>query len=298
MAIVTPNMIGQPIKRREDPRLITGSATYVDDIQLPGMLHLAIVRGPYGHARIKNIDTAAAMGAPGVHAIVTAKDLEGATTGPLPGAVDLSPFEQLKEPERYPLATDKVRYVGDPVASVVTDGAYAAADAAGLVDVDYEPLPAVVDPEEALADGAPLLFEEFGTNLAHRQVREAGDVEAAFRLADRVVELRILNQRVLPTALETRGCVADWQPGTAGESGALTLWSSTQIPHSIRTKLSKLLGLPENRVRVIAPEVGGGFGNKIDVSPEETLSTVLAMRLARPVKWLFHRLSCSTPGSR
>jgi len=290
MAIAAPpKTLGQPIKRREDPRLITGSATYVDDLRLPGLAYLAVVRSPYAHARVKDIRTEAAREAPGVLAVVTAKDIEGATTGPLPWEFDLSAFQNAKAPDRYALATHKVRYVGDPVAAVVAASRYAARDAAALVEVDYEPLPAVVDPEAALANGAPLLFEEFGTNLGHRQLRDAGDVEGAFESADRIVTVRLLNQRVLPVAMETRGCVADWRPGQAGESGQLTLWASTQVPHSVRTKLAKLLGLPENRVRVIAPEVGGGFGNKIDVSPEETLAAIMAMRLERPIKWVEDR---------
>ncbi|MBA2449701.1 MAG: xanthine dehydrogenase family protein molybdopterin-binding subunit [Chloroflexi bacterium] len=281
----TPKMLGQPIKRREDPRLITGAASYVDDAHLPGLTYLFVVRSPYGHARVKGIDVEAARGAPGVLAVITARDIEGATTGPLPGEYDLSVFEDAKEPQRYPLATDKVRYVGDPVAVVVAESRYAASDAAALVEVEYEPLPPVVDPEAALEAGAPLLFEEFGTNLGHRQVKDGGDVEGAFAKADRVVKLKLVNQRVLPTAMETRGCVAEWRSGRAGEQGELTLTTSTQVPHGVRTRLAKLLGLHENKVRVIAPEVGGGFGNKIDVSPEETLAAIMAMRLERPVNW-------------
>ena len=289
IAAPTPKLLGQPIKRREDPRLITGSATYVDDLRLSGMAHLVVVRSPYAHARVNGIDTEAARSAPGVLAVITANDLEGATTGPLPYEFDLSVFVDVRDPERYALATDKVRYVGDPVAAVVAESRYAAHDAAALIDVDCEPLPALVDPEAALAEDAPLLFEEFGTNLAHRQVKEGGDVEAAFRDADRLLTMKVVNQRVLPTAMETRGCVADWRPGPGSDSGELTLWSSSQAPHGLRTKLSALLGLPENKVRVIAPEVGGGFGNKIDVSPEETMTTIAAMRLGRPVKWVEDR---------
>ena len=159
MAIATPKTLGQPIKRREDPRLITGSSTYVDDLQLPGLAHLAVIRSPYGHARIRGIDLEAARSAPGVLAVITARDLEGATTGPLPAEYDLTPFQDAQDPKRYPLATDKVRYVGDPVAAVVAESRYAARDAAALIEVDYEPLPAVVDPEAALAEGAPLLHE-------------------------------------------------------------------------------------------------------------------------------------------
>ncbi len=286
MTVATPKMLGQPIKRREDPRLITGSSTYVDDLQLPGLAHLIFVRSPHGHARVNGIDTAAALGVPGVLAVLTAKDLEGSTTGPLPYEFAFDPFSDVKNMERGPLATDKVRYVGDPVAAVIAETRYAARDAAALVEVDYEPLPAaVVDPEAGLAPGAPLLYEEFGTNLGHTQDRKVGDPDAAFANAERVVKLRVVNQRVFAVAMETRGCVTDWRPGRPGDSGELTMWSSTQIPHGLKTKLAVLLGVPENKVRVIAPEVGGGFGNKVDVSPEETLAAIAAMRLSRPVKW-------------
>ena len=285
MAVATPKMLGQPIKRREDPRLITGSSSYVDDLQLPGMTHLMFVRSPHGHARVNGINTAEALKVPGVLAVLTARDLEGATTGPLPYEFTWDAFSDVKNMERHALATDKVRYVGDPVAAVVAETRYAARDAAALVDVDYEPLPAVVDPEAGLAPGAPLLYEEFGTNLGHTQDRVVGDPDAAFAQADRVVKLRVVNQRVFAVAMETRGCVADWRPGRPGDSGELTFWSSTQIPHALRTKLAVLLGIPENKVRAIAPEVGGGFGNKVDVSPEETVAAIAAMRLSRPVKW-------------
>jgi len=280
-----PKLMGQPVKRREDPRLITGSSQYVDDIQLPGMLHLVFVRSPYGHAKVNGIDTSAALKVPGVVAVFTAKDLEGSTTGPLPYEFGWDPFQNVKNMERGPLATDKVRYVGDPVAGVLAESRYAARDGAAAVEVDYEPLQAVVDPEKGMEDGAPLLYEEFGTNLGHTQSLTHGDVDGAFAAADKVVTLRVVNQRLLPTAMETRGCLADWRPGRPGDSGELTLWTSTQIPHGVKTKLSALLGIDENRMRVIAPEVGGGFGNKIDVSPEETLTSIAAMRLDRPVKW-------------
>ena len=285
MAVATPKMLGQPIKRREDPRLITGTSTYVDDLQLPGLAYMAVVRSPYAHARVDGIDVEAARGAPGVLAVVTAKDIEGATTGPLPYEFTGDPFQDFKDPPRQALATDVVRYVGDPVAVVVADSRYGARDAAALVEVEYEPLPAVVDPEAALKEGTQLVHEQLGTNLAHTQTLTNGDVDGAFSRADRVVKLRVVNQRVFPVAMETRGCVAEWRAARPGDSGELTIWSSTQIPHALRTKLAVLLGLPENKVRSIAPEVGGGFGNKVDVSPEETMAAIMSMRLGRPVKW-------------
>jgi len=280
-----PKLLGQPIKRREDPRLITGTSQYVDDIQLLSMAHISFVRSPYGHAKVIGIDTTEALKVPGVISVLTAKDLEGATTGPMPYEFGPEPFENYKDPVRYPLATDKVRYVGDPVAVVVAETRYAARDAAALVDVDYDPLPAVVDPEKALEAGATLLHEEFGTNLGHSQSLKHGDVAGAFASADKIVKLKVVNQRVFAVAIETRGALADWRAGRPGDSGELTIWASTQVPHAIKTKLAALLGIPENKVRAIAPEVGGGFGNKVDVAPEEALTAIMSMRLNRPVKW-------------
>src|SRR3954453_11898529 len=175
MTAPLPKLMGQPVKRREDPRLITGSSQYVDDITLAGMLHLVFVRSPHGHARVNGIDTVEALKVPGVVAIVTAKDLEGATTGPLPYEFGWEPFQNVHNMERGPLATDKVRYVGDPVAAVYAETRYSARDAAALVDVDYDPLPAVVDPEKAMEDGAPLLYEDWGTNIGHTQSLAHGD---------------------------------------------------------------------------------------------------------------------------
>lgn len=285
MTAPLPKLMGQPVKRREDPRLITGTSQYVDDITLAGMLHLTFVRSPHGHAKVNGIDTAEALKVPGVVAIVTAKDVNDLVTGPMPYEFGFEPFQNVKNMERKPLATDKVRYVGDPVAAVIAETRYAARDAAALVEVDYDSLPAVVDPEKGMEDGAPLLYEEFGTNVGHTQSLSHGDVEGAFASADKVVTLKVVNQRVLPVAMETRGCLADWRPGRPGDSGELTLWTSTQIPHAVKTKLAVLLGIEENKVRVIAPEVGGGFGNKVDVSPEEALTAIAAMKLSRPVKW-------------
>jgi aerobic carbon-monoxide dehydrogenase large subunit len=287
MTAPLPKLLGQPVKRREDPRLITGTSQYVDDISLAGMLHLTFVRSPHAHAKVNGIDASEALKMPGVVAVITAKDLEGAVTGPMPleFGFEILPFENVKVMARGPLATDKVRYVGDPVAAVIAETRYSARDAAALVEVDYEELPAIVDPERAIEDGSALLYDEFGTNLGHTQLATHGDVDAAFASADRVVTLKVVNQRLLPVAMETRGCLADWRPGRPGDSGELTLWTSTQIPHAVKTKLSVLLGIDENKVRVIAPEVGGGFGNKVDVSPEETVTAIAAMKLGRPVKW-------------
>jgi carbon-monoxide dehydrogenase large subunit len=281
----TPRMIGEPVKRREDPRLVTGGGSYVDDIVLPGMLHLVMVRSPHGHARVNGIDTSAALAAPGVVAVITAKDIQGATTGPLPYEFGWAIFENVKDFQRYPLATDKVRYVGDPVAAVIAETRYQARDAAALVDVDYDPLPAIVDPEKALLDGAPLLFEDHGTNLGHTQTRVAGDVDGAFAAAKHVVKIRVNNQRVLPNPMETRGSVCESREARPGDPGELTMWCTTQNAHSLRRAMAGQLGLAENKVRVIAPDMGGGFGNRADVSPEDMCCAIMAIRLNRPVKF-------------
>jgi carbon-monoxide dehydrogenase large subunit len=288
MAVTQPRLLGSPIKRREDPKLITGGATYVDDLQLPGTTYLAVLRSPYAHARVNSIDTSAAAQAPGVLAVATAQDVNDAITEPLPVIIPMAAFQDGKSPERRVLATDKVRYVGDPLAAVIAESREAARDALSLIEVEYEPLDAVVDPEQAIQDGSPVLHDQFGTNVAHRQHRETGDVEAAFNSAHRVVKTRVVNQRLLPAAMEPRGCVADFHSVMKG-AGQLTLWASTQVPHTLRTKMAQWLGLPEHSVRVIAPEVGGGFGNKIDLAPEETLACIMSMRLERPVKWVEDR---------
>jgi aerobic carbon-monoxide dehydrogenase large subunit len=282
---VEPKYMGQRIRRREDPRLITGSATYVDDLKLPGTLYMGVLRSPYAHARITRIDVERARGLPNVVAAITADDIADVLTSPMPVEVSMKLFAESHLPRRGPLATDKVRCVGDAVAVIVATDRYTAKDALEAIEVEYETLPAVTDPERALAEGAPLLYEEFGTNQATHSVQTGGDLDAAFAQADRIVTLRLVNQRVFPTAMEPRCAAADYHAGT----NTLTLWASTQIPHSLRTQLAGLLGLPENQVRVIAPEVGGGFGNKIDVAPEEVLAAVLAMRTGRPVKWIEER---------
>jgi carbon-monoxide dehydrogenase large subunit len=277
MAVV-PKLVGQAVKRREDPRLITGGATYTDDVQLPGMLHVALVRSPHAHARIRRIDAGAARQAQGVVAVFTGEEIRGRLAAPLPVA---SKPEGIRLPALYPLAVDRVRHVGEPVAAVVAATRYQARDAAELVDVDYEPLPAVTDPEAALALGAPRLYDEFPDNVAFTKTVREGDIERAFREADRVVRLRLVNQRVIPLAMEARAVAAQYERGP----GRLTVWASTQAPHLLRTWIAETLGVPEHQVRVIAPEVGGGFGSKITMYGEDALVPLLAMLLGRPVKW-------------
>ncbi len=272
-------IFGAAVRRREDPRLITGRATYVDDIKLPGLTYAAFVRSPHAHARIRGIQTAKAHEAPGVVAVLAGKDLVG-KVGNLPCAW-LIPGSDLKLPEHPPIAVEKVRYVGDAVAVVVAESRDAARDGAGLVEVDYEPLPAIVDQEKATRSGAPLLHDNVANNVAFHWTVSGGDAAKAFQEAEVVVRQRLYNQRLIPTAMETRGSVAQYNPG----SRELTIWLTSQNPHIHRVLLSGVLGVPEHRLRIIAPEVGGGFGSKIHCYPEEAVVGYLAMSLGRPVKW-------------
>ncbi len=276
MATATRYM-GRPLKRKEDPRLIQGLSHYVDDLRLPDMHHVVFVRSPHAHARIRSIDTSRAQTAPGVLAVLTGQDL-GNAVGVIPCAAQLP---EMKLALRPPLATERVLFVGEPVALVVAADRYAARDAAELVEVEYEPLTPVVDPEKALAKGAPVLHPQYSDNVAYRWELEGGDVQAAFQKADKVIRQKMVNQRLVPVALEPRAVLADYQPG----ENKLTVWSATQIPHLLRTQIAAVLGVPEYIVHVIAPEVGGGFGSKLNVYAEEVLVAHLAMRLGKPMKW-------------
>jgi carbon-monoxide dehydrogenase large subunit len=273
--------IGKPLKRKEDPRLIQGLAHYVDDLQIPGMVYAGFVRTPHAHAKLGRIETRQAAAAPGVLAVLTADDLRGAV-GPVPCAAQIPDMKMATRPA---LATGRVRFVGEAVAVVVATDKYALRDAMDLVEVEYEPLPAVVDPEKAIRKGAPVLFEQYKDNVAYRWELEGGDVKKAFRAADKVIGQRMVNQRLIPVAMEPRGVLAEYKPGEK----QLTVWSSTQIPHLLRTQIALMLQAPEHSVRVIAPEVGGGFGSKLNVYPEEGVVAHLAMRLGRPVKWIESR---------
>lgn len=268
--------VGQRIKRTEDPRLIKGLAHYVDDIKLPDTLYVSFVRSVYAHARLNSIDTNEALASPGVLAVYTGKDVTG--IGPVPCA---SALPGLKVPDYRVLAQDKVFFVGHPIAAVVATDRYAARDAADLVLVDYEDLPPVVDVEEA-AKGGPLIHEAFTDNIAYKLTAGEGDIDAALSSADRVIKQRILHRRLAPIAMEPRGVLARYYPGEE----ELTVWSSTQIPHLLRTQLALMIGIPENKLRVITPEVGGGFGSKLNVYAEEALLGWISMQLAKPVKWI------------
>jgi carbon-monoxide dehydrogenase large subunit len=273
-----PKLIGQSFKRVEDPRLITGEGRYVDDVQLPRMCYAAILRSPYAHARIRNIDASKASQTPGVVTVITGKDILG-KIGPLPCAAH--PVPEMKMPTHYALAVNKVYFVGHPVAVVVAEDRYLARDALDLIEVDYEELPPVTDPQKALQPDAPIIHEDLGTNLAFEWKIEGGDVDAAFAQAEVIVRQEFVNQRLIPVPMEPRCVLAEWDAGNR----LLTIWTSTQIPHLVRSLVAGMLNLPENHVRVIAPDVGGGFGQKLQVYVEEALMGYLAMTLDRPVKW-------------
>ncbi len=273
-------MIGAPIKRREDPRLIQGLAHYVDDIKRVGTLHCAFLRSDYAHAEIKSIDTAAATAHPSVVTVVTAEDLTD--VGGVPCGAEI---EGLKIPDHPPLAKERVRFVGEPIVAVVATDAYTARDALDLIEIDYEELPAIVDMDEALKPESPLIYEDFGDNVAFVSPLEAGDIEKAMDEADQVVSQRFVNQRLIPNAMEPRGVLAEYLPG----EGTLTVWSSTQVPHILKTQLAIAVNVPEQKVRVIAPEVGGGFGSKLNVYPEEIVVSHLATCLHQPIKWIEKR---------
>ena len=273
---MSDNYVGKRVKRTEDPRLIRGLAHYVDDIVLPGTLHVAFVRSYYAHAKINGIDTSAALAAPGVVAVYTGHDVDQIGQVPCAGALP-----DLKVPDHRVLAKDKVYFVGHPIAAVVATDRYTARDAADLVIIDYEDLPAVTDVEQA-ANGGPVIHEAFGTNIAYKLTSGEGDIDAAFAAADRTVKQRVLHRRLAPIAMEPRGVLARYFPGEQ----ELTIWSSTQIPHLMRTQVAIMIGMPENKLRVITPEVGGGFGSKLNVYAEEALLGWISMQLGKPVKWI------------
>ncbi len=272
--------VGQPLKRKEDPRLITGRGRYVDDITPPGTLWCAFVRSPEAHAKIVSIDTSLAESRDEVIAVFTGEDMEAlGILDALPMAW-VPPDVEVRSAPHWPLARDEVNHVGDPVAVVIGEGRYAMQDAVEDVFVEYEPLEVVTDIEAALRDGSPLVHADLGTNKVHEWSLGGGDIEAALAEADVVVERRVVNHRISGAPIEPRGVVAE--PRGVG----LTLTSATQVPHFVRLFLSLLLGESEEKVRVIAPEVGGGFGAKLQVCGEEILLAAAARKLGRPVKWI------------
>jgi len=281
--LTTGRAVGTSVPRKEDRKLVTGNGQFLDNIDLPGQLWLAVVRSPYAHAGITKVDLAEARKLDGVVAAFSGAELAADWAGSLPCAWPVT--EEIRMPSHFPLAFDKARHVGDGVAVVVAETRALAKDAAELVQVEYEPLPAVADVAKALDPGAPLVHDDFGTNECYVWKLEAGEVERAFAEAPVTISRRYRQQRLIPVAMEPRGALAQETPGT----GELTLWSSTQIPHILRLTLAGVVGIPEARLRVIAPDVGGGFGSKLDVYAEEALCLALARRLKRPVKWIEER---------
>src|SRR6266545_7290907 len=275
--------VGRPLKRFEDPRLVTGQGSFVDDLRLPGMLHAVVLRSPHAHARLLPLDAAPARALPGVVAVLTASDIAGAVR-------DIPPrptreLEGIHVPEHPVLARDKVCYVGQPVALVVAQDRYLAKDALELLRVEYEPLPPLIDPIAAAQDSATPLHEAFGTNVAMRIQVGRGDLQAAFAQADCIVRQRYDVPRLAPAPLECRALLAHYEPAMQ----RLTLWASTQVPHKVKRYVGQLLQQPPREVRVIAPDVGGGFGQKVEIWPEDIALSYLAMQLARPIKWIEER---------
>ena len=286
---ILPKLVGERVKRREDPRLIQGRATYVDDLKIAGMQHLAFKRSDIAHGRIRSIDTSAAEAMDGVEAVFTGAQI-AEMLAPMPIG---TPFPS---PPHRAVAVDVVRYAGEPVAVVVASNRYTARDAADAIVVHIDPLPAVVDPERAMTGAPAVIHADFPNNLAVALVPSGTGVTAdgkvddsavdkAFAEADVVISQRMMNQRLVPNAMEPRGVVAHFEPG----KGSMTIWSSTQNPHILRTMIAAMTGLGQDQVRAIAPEVGGGFGAKINIYGEEYVAAAISKRLGIAVKWIEDR---------
>ena len=279
---MTQNYIGAPITRKEDARFLTGRATYLDDIKRPGMLHAAILRSPHAHARIISIDTKEALSMPGVSAVITYNDLP-ASIQPIP--VRIFNLPGLERCLQYPLAGDKVRYTGDPVAVVVAENRYIAEDALEVIAVDYEPLPAVADVREGLKDDV-VLHDEAGTNLTGSTTLNVGDVDQAFSNAEYTRKEEFHTHRHTGNPLETRGLVAEYDAGT----GQLSVWGPTKVPHFNRNILSNQLDMDRENIHFFEPDVGGGFGIRGEFYPEDFLVPFAAIRVGKPVKWVEDRM--------
>ncbi|HXH86446.1 MAG TPA: molybdopterin cofactor-binding domain-containing protein, partial [Nitrospira sp.] len=273
--------IGAPIRRREDIRFLKGISKFVDDVKVPQMLHAAILRSFHAHAQIKSIKTATALAIPGVVDVITFADIAHLAK-PIP--IRAYALRGLERYLQYPLAREKVRYVGEPIAVAIAETRYVAEDALEAIEVSFEELPAVVSVHEALRD-AVLVHEENGTNLASRFTISIGDVEAAFRQADYTRREEFKVHRHTGNPLETRGLVASYDKGR----GELTVWGPTKVPHLNRSFLSSFLSLPEQKIHFIEPDVGGGFGVRGEFYPEDFLIPFAAIRLGRPVKWIEDR---------
>ncbi len=279
-------LVGKPVKRINDRKFLQGLARYVSDIKLPGTLYMHVVRSPYAHARIKNITISRAY-LPGVVGVYTAEDID-------PIELDLEEPDKNSQPiyQRL-LAKEKVRYVGEPVAVVISNSFFNGVDAVENVEIDYQTLPAVIDPFKAIEPGSPLVHEQLGTNIYFTWSKQVGDVDEAFGKADEIVSSKLSIQRIAPTPLETRGVVASYDSST----DSYTVYASTQNPHRLRDFLARKLGVSINSVRVIAPDVGGGFGSKLSIYPEDILAPMLSKKLRRPVAWVETRMENLTSTS-
>ena len=275
-------MIGASPRRKEDPRLIMGDGVYTGDVDLRRMVYMAVLRSPYPHARIVHIDASQALADPHVLGVLTGEEVRDRCK-------DQFPLNRVSDGTKvkrsWPMAVGAAKYEGEPVAVVVADNSSAAQDALELVRVDYEPLPAIVDLEKAAEPGSPLVHEDLGTNVSVLCSGTSGDPETAFREADGVVSARIEMPRLIPNPMESRAVVASYERGT----GNMTIWLSTQSPHLERIVVAQVLDLPENKIRILSRDVGGGFGCKIDTYPETVIAAILAMQYALPVKWVEDR---------
>jgi aerobic carbon-monoxide dehydrogenase large subunit len=287
--VTTPRLMGAEVKRKEDPRLIKGAGTYVTDVALPGMHHVVFVRSPHAHARIRSIDTAAALKRPGVRAVVTGADIRKHCQ-PLPaagggegGATDA---DTIKGRKHFPLSIGRVRHVGEAVAAVIAESEAIAVDAAADVIVDWESLPAVSEPVAAMAEGAPLLHDDAPRNIEHENRITKGEPDAAFARAHRVVRQRMVNQRLAGVPMEGRAIVA----APDGATGGLVVWATNQAPHGFRNDLAGVLSMDQNMIRVVVPEMGGGFGVKFGVYPEDAVVAALARLYRMPLRWVETRM--------
>jgi carbon-monoxide dehydrogenase large subunit len=278
----TTKVIGTAVKRKEDPRLITGEAKYLDDVQLTGMVYAAILRSPYAHAKIKSINTDKAAKAPGVVAVFTGKDFSDLPALPCAWQAEAGRIQNNVNTPRV-LEIDRVTHTGASVAVVIADDRYAAEDALALIEVDYQPLPVVVDAEKATLPGAPQLHENAPNNICFDwKIGDQNGTESALSSSEVVVKQRLVNQRLIPNVMETRGCIAQYLPA----SEEFTVWMTSQTPHIMRLLMTAFVfGIPETKMRVIAPQVGGGFGSKIFLYSEYCLMAALAKKIGRPVKW-------------
>jgi carbon-monoxide dehydrogenase large subunit len=274
--VTATRYVGQPLKRREDFKFLTGKGHYVDDIRLPGMLHMAVLRSSHAHANIKQIDLGMAKTAPGVRLVISGQDLVGKLGPIVPNWI----IPGSKVPFRPVVAIDRVRFVGECVALVVAETLAQAYDAVGLIDVDYEILPAVIDEETAIQDGAPQLHDNVPNNITTVYNVRGGDYRKAASAADQIITLRVVNNRLIPTCMETRSIVAAPEP-----DGTLAVHIGSQVPHMHRRWIAETIGFPEHQLRIIAPDIGGGFGAKMHLYPEDLLCPHLARELGAPVKW-------------